>query len=96
MDALSEGIRRMRAGNMVYGLYRVEPLAASRRVSTIVMPDRLLIAELSLHGQFKQVPEVLWFRRWYGRVFSLAGSAPASSRDAARCTPIVRGGLPTL
>jgi glycosyltransferase involved in cell wall biosynthesis len=68
---LREGIRRMRAGNMVYGLYRVEVLARAGVYRRIVIPDRLLIAELSLYGQFKQVPEVLWFRRWYGRVFSL-------------------------
>jgi glycosyltransferase involved in cell wall biosynthesis len=65
------GIGRMRAGNMVYGLYRVEALARAGVYRRIVIPDRLLMAELSLYGQFKQVPEVLWFRRWYGRVFSL-------------------------
>jgi glycosyltransferase involved in cell wall biosynthesis len=68
---LRSGIRRMRAGNMVYGLYRVNALARAGVYRRIVIPDRLLIAELSLYGQFKQVPEVLWFRRWYGRVFSL-------------------------
>ena len=35
------------------------------------MPDRLLFAELSLYGRFVQIPRVLWFRRWYGREFSL-------------------------
>jgi hypothetical protein len=69
---LRMGIRRMRAGNMVYGLYRVDALARAGVYRRIVIPDRLLIAELSLYGQFRQVPEVLWFRRWYGRVFSLS------------------------
>jgi glycosyltransferase involved in cell wall biosynthesis len=64
-------IRRMRAGNMVYGLYRIAALQRAGVYRRIVVPDRLLLAELSLYGQFKQVPEVLWFRRWYGRVFSL-------------------------
>ena len=68
---LHAGIRRMRAGNMVYGLYRVAALQRAGVYRRIVVPDRLLLAELSLYGQFKQVPEVLWFRRWYGRVFSL-------------------------
>ena len=68
---LRGGIRGMRAGNMVYGLYRVEVLARAGVYRRVVIPDRLLIAELSLYGQFKQVPETLWFRRWYGRVFSL-------------------------
>jgi glycosyltransferase involved in cell wall biosynthesis len=68
---LRSGVRGMRAGNMVYGLYRVGPLERAGVYRRVVVPDRLLIAELSLYGQCKQVPEVLWFRRWYGRVFSL-------------------------
>ena len=65
------GIRHMRAGNMVYGLYRIGVLQRAGVYRKVVIPDRLLFAELSLYGQFKQVPQVLWFRRWYGRVFSL-------------------------
>lgn len=68
---LRSGIREMRAGNMLYGLYRVESIERAGVYRRIVVPDRLLLAELSLYGQFKQVPEVLWFRRWYGRLFSL-------------------------
>jgi glycosyltransferase involved in cell wall biosynthesis len=68
---LRSGIREMRAGNMVYGLYRARSLERAGVYRRVVVPDRLLVAELSLYGQFKQVPEVLWFRRWYGRVFSL-------------------------
>src|SRR5688572_30052276 len=64
-------IRQMRAGNMVYGLYRIGALQRAGVYRKVLIPDRLLFAELSLYGQFKQVPEVLWFRRWYGRVFSL-------------------------
>jgi glycosyltransferase involved in cell wall biosynthesis len=65
------GIRHMRAGNMVYGLYRIGVLQRAGVYRKVVIPDRLLFAELSLYGQFAQVSEVLWFRRWYGRVFSL-------------------------
>ena len=61
----------MRAGNMLYGLYRVGSIERAGVYRRVVVPDRLLLAELSLYGQFKQVPEVLWFRRWYGRLFSL-------------------------
>jgi glycosyltransferase involved in cell wall biosynthesis len=68
---LRMGIGRMRAGNMVYGLYRADVLARAGVYRRVVIPDRLLMAELSLYGQFRQVPDVLWFRRWYGRVFSL-------------------------
>jgi len=68
---LGVAIRHMRAGNMVYGLYRVGALHRAGVYRTVMVPDRLLCAELALYGQFKQVPEVLWFRRWYGRMFSL-------------------------
>jgi glycosyltransferase involved in cell wall biosynthesis len=64
-------VRRQSAGNMVYGLYRIWALAKAGVYRHVLIPDRLLMTELALYGQFKQVPQVLWFRRWYGRVFSL-------------------------
>ena len=64
-------VRKMSAGNMVYGLYRVDALAAAGVYRRVLVPDRLLMTELAVLGQFKQVPEVLWYRRWYGRIFSL-------------------------
>jgi glycosyltransferase involved in cell wall biosynthesis len=64
-------IRQMSAGNMVYGLYRVDLLARAGVYRRVLVPDRLLMTELAVYGQFKQVPQVLWFRRWYGRIFSL-------------------------
>jgi glycosyltransferase involved in cell wall biosynthesis len=68
---LSLSIRQMSAGNMVYGLYRVDLLARAGVYRRVLVPDRLLMTELAVYGQFKQVPQVLWFRRWYGRIFSL-------------------------
>ncbi len=68
---LSLSIRNMSAGNMVYGLYRVPLLARAGVYRRVLVPDRLLMTELAVYGQFKQVPEILWFRRWYGRIFSL-------------------------
>jgi len=68
---VNHSVRRMSAGNMVYGLYRVESLAAAGVYRRVLVPDRLLMTELAVLGQFKQVPEVLWYRRWYGRIFSL-------------------------
>ena len=68
---LNVGIRHMRAGNMVYGLFRIGALQRAGVYRRVVIPDRLLFGELSFYGQFTQVPQVLWFRRWNGRVFSL-------------------------
>jgi len=75
-----------RAGDMVYGLFRAEELASVPFRAT-VGPDRLLLAELALHGEFRQVPELLWYRRYSHKVTSrrqreafFPEGAPASSR----------------
>ena len=64
-------LRHMSAGNMIYGLARTDAIHRAGVFRRILVPDRLLLTELALEGQFRQVPEVLWFRRWYGRIFSL-------------------------
>ena len=51
------------AGDMVYGLMRVDALRRAGVFRPVLRPDRLLIAELTLQGRIRQVPEVLWFRR---------------------------------
>ena len=51
------------AGDMVYGLMRIDALQRAGVFRTVLRPDRLLIAELTLAGGIRQVPEVLWFRR---------------------------------
>ena len=51
------------SGDMVYGLMDIEALRTAGIFRPVLRPDRLLIAELALHGQIRQVPEVLWFRR---------------------------------
>jgi glycosyltransferase involved in cell wall biosynthesis len=64
-------LRNMSAGNMIYGLARAKDVNACGVFRHVLVPDRLLIMELALRGEFLQVPEVLWFRRWYGPIFSL-------------------------
>ena len=61
----------MSAGNMVYGLARAAEIRACGVFRHVLVPDRLLIMELSLRGEFYQVHEILWYRRFYGRLFSL-------------------------
>jgi glycosyltransferase involved in cell wall biosynthesis len=51
------------SGDMVYGLMRVEALRRAGIFRTVLRPDRLLVAEMSLHGEIRQVDRVLWFRR---------------------------------
>jgi hypothetical protein len=51
------------SGDMVYGLMRLAALEAAGVFRPVLNPDRLLIAELTLIGQIRQVPEPLWSRR---------------------------------
>jgi glycosyltransferase involved in cell wall biosynthesis len=50
-------------GKMVYGLYRVDALKAAGVFRHLLHPDGVLILELSLAGDFIQVPAKLWHRR---------------------------------
>lgn len=56
----------MTAGNRVYGLFRSRTLAQAGVFRPVLMPDRQLLVELSLLGQFRQVPELLWYREVAG------------------------------
>lgn len=47
----------------VFGLIRSEVLARSRLIDPYVGSDRMLLSELSLHGRFHVVPEVLFYHR---------------------------------
>ncbi len=70
-ERFQKTLRLMSAGNMIYGLGRAEAIRRAGVFRRVLVPDRLLLTELAMQGQFTQVPEVLWFRRWYGRIFSL-------------------------
>ena len=53
------------AGDMVYGLMRTSAVRDAGVFREVLCPDRLLMAELTLRGQIRQVPEVLWYRRQF-------------------------------
>jgi glycosyltransferase involved in cell wall biosynthesis len=53
-------------GYRVYGLYRARALERCGVFRDVYMPDRLLLVELALHGHYREVPEVLWYRRRIG------------------------------
>jgi glycosyltransferase involved in cell wall biosynthesis len=55
----------MAAGDMVYGLLRADAVRRAGVFREVLCPDRLLVAELTLQGQIRQVPQVLWFRRQF-------------------------------
>lgn len=54
------------SGDMVYGLMRASALERAGTFRTVLSPDRLLLAELTLQGRVVQVPEPLWWRRQSG------------------------------
>ena len=56
----------MTAGNAIYGLFRARALEQAGVFRGVLLPDRQLIVELSLLGEFKHVPELLWYREVAG------------------------------
>ena len=71
------------SGDMVYGLMRADAVREAGIFRDVMCPDRLLIAELALRGEFHQVPLELWFRRQFDeasvtrqRTSLFAGRAP--------------------
>jgi glycosyltransferase involved in cell wall biosynthesis len=62
----SKTFNTMAAGNMVYGLMRADAVEKAGGLPWQLLPDRLLIATLSLYGTIVTVPEYLWYRRYRG------------------------------
>lgn len=60
LAALSRGLR---AGQMVYGLFRVEAVRRAGGFRHLLQADRLLLTEAALTGALVRVPETLWYRR---------------------------------
>jgi glycosyltransferase involved in cell wall biosynthesis len=68
---IAAAARFMLAGNMIYGLMRARALAAAGVFRPVVTPDRQVLLALSLFGQVRQLPEVLWYREML-REFDIA------------------------
>jgi glycosyltransferase involved in cell wall biosynthesis len=62
-----ERVRRaaegMFAGDMIYGLFRTGALEAAGVFRPVLLPDRQVLAALAAFGEFRLVPEVLWYRQ---------------------------------
>jgi glycosyltransferase involved in cell wall biosynthesis len=93
---LTAAIDGMPAGAMVYGLYRAPALARAGVFLDYLAPDRLLLTELSIYGQFVQVPEALWYRRYSHEVTNerqrrtlFAGEPPRSAHLPWRLVHVV-------
>jgi glycosyltransferase involved in cell wall biosynthesis len=87
-ERLRRAFRGMAAGDMIYGLFRADVLDRVGSYRGVLVPDRLLLSEVALRGEFGQVPEVLWSRRFRGlaeldrqrEAFWPNGDAPAYVR----------------
>jgi glycosyltransferase involved in cell wall biosynthesis len=64
-ERLRRSLARMVSGDMIYGLFRASALDGF--YAPVLAPDRLLLSELALKGEFVQVPELLWSRRYVNR-----------------------------
>lgn len=51
----------------VYGLIRSDVLGKTPLIASYTSSDQNLLVELSLYGQFYEVPEALFFHRWHAR-----------------------------
>jgi glycosyltransferase involved in cell wall biosynthesis len=57
-------VRGMQAGNMVYGVFRMSALEKYPGFyRKVLLPDRLLLSELTLQGHLTHVPAARWCRR---------------------------------
>lgn len=63
-ERMRQAARYMRSGDMIYGLMRTKALEAAGVFHRVILPDRQVLLALSLFGQFRQVPEVLWYREF--------------------------------
>lgn len=66
VDRFYEAIRRNRLINAIYGLIRSEDLRSTALMGSYPGADVTLIAELSLHGSFIEIPRPLFLRRMHG------------------------------
>ncbi len=57
----------MRSGCVIYGLHRVDLLERCGVFHPAIIPDRILNEQLAMIGEFRQVDEVLWPRRYFSR-----------------------------
>jgi glycosyltransferase involved in cell wall biosynthesis len=62
LDRLRLCSQHLIAGNVIYGLFRAAVLQRAGVFRPVLMPDRQVLLELALFGQFKQIPELLWYR----------------------------------
>jgi glycosyltransferase involved in cell wall biosynthesis len=82
VERLRRAIDALSAGNAVYGVFRVGALERAGVFRPVLAPDRQLLVELALFGEFHHAPEMLWYRE------------VAASFDARRQRQMLFPGMP--
>lgn len=90
-------VRSLSRANAVFGLIRSEALHRTRLIDRFVSSDYVLLVELALLGQIREVPEVLLRRRLHAGTSRLANTTPdeVAAWFGADAPPI-RGERPLL
>ena len=65
-ERLHAAVNGMTAGNCIYGLFRARALSQAGVFRPVLAPDRQILVELSLLGEFRHVREILWYREVAG------------------------------
>jgi hypothetical protein len=63
---LRSAVRGMTAGNCIYGLVRARALEQAGIFTAVLEPDRHVLMQLLMLGEFSHVPQVLWYREVAG------------------------------
>lgn len=66
LERVRQGAGAMTAGNCIYALFRSATLAQAGVFRPVLAPDRQVLLQLLLLGEFRHVPEVLWYREVAG------------------------------
>ena len=65
VDRFRLALRRLRLVNVLQGVMRTAALRRSGQLGTYFASDQVLVPELTLHGQFHELPEFLFYRRMH-------------------------------
>ena len=74
-------LRVLGRANPVFGLFRARALNRTRLIGSYLASDWVLLTELALQGEFRSLPEFLFFRRMHPEM-STAAHADHRSRSA--------------
>lgn len=69
-------LKHLEMCNAVFGLIRTDALRATHLIGHYVASDMVLLAELSLLGEFREIPEALFLRRRHAAASCFANPEP--------------------